>query len=962
MYHNVPEIETAIANLAAAHPTITELIALPETSFDGKTIHCLRIGSNAADAADGALFLFGQHAREWVPPEIALALVADLLDAYAGNHDLTYGGKSYTAAEVKAIVETVNIFAVPCSNPDGREFTMAVPDFFHTNWRPNRNTSYHADPSCHGVDLNRNYDVAFDLGKYFLDINAVTANTSDKPCHPADVYQGPSPFSEPETRNVKWLLDLYPRLRWLIDVHGYRGEIYYPWGLDQNQSDDAAMNWRNPAFDGQRGGENDAYREYISSGDLATHVLLANHLRDGMEPVRGISYLVTQSFTFYPTCGTAQDYAWSRHFLGMKRVESFTIEIESSSFQPPLAEKDEVVREVVSGLINFCLGIVCGVPQLTATPLTATVVFNSVPEGRIASRPVILQVTGCEGATFRVISGPTRTNGDVSIDFGIAIGTRTVPAVGAPVTRDLFLWLTAQGGADGDAAEGTVEVECPETGQTWDIPILANFVREPVAGAVLVLDRSESMKANGGDGRTRLEVLLDSAPAFVEVAPPGTHVGLVRFASDESPGAPMTVFGAEGLDPAGRQVIRDAIEAHTLAEGQAGFTSIGDGVFAGAELIANEPEVEFKALVVLTDGHENRSRYLSEIPELIDNRVFAIGLGEPEEIQPIALDALTNGTGGYMLMTGTLDVDDPYRLAKYYLQILTGVTNDQVVLDPDGWLPMGGTQIIPFHLNEADLSVDAILLIPFPKLVRMRLRTPSGVILDESSPVVKWTTSGEVAFYRFTLPVPGNGGAEGAGQWEIVLDWGENTPVPAGTQHLGVAGQKALRYKALVHARSELAMAVTVTQSGQTPGVGVTVRARLTQYQSIPIEGATVRAQIRFPDGATMTRLLTPIGDGAYEDAFQATQSGTYTIGIGAEGRSLRGEPFTREAVRTAAVWRGGDSQPPTTEHDPWCALIRCLLETKAVDPETWKRLGIDPEALLRCCPPDEPEGRFAGR
>ena len=76
------------------------------------------------------------------------------------------------------------------------------------------------------------------------------------------------------------------------------------------------------------------------------------------------------------------------------------------------------------------------------------------------------------------------------------------------------------------------------------------------------------------------------------------------------------------------------------------------------------PECDFKSLVVLTDGQENRTRFISEVSSLINNRVFAIGLGTPEQIQPIALNALTNGTDGYLIMTGTLDADDPFRLAQ----------------------------------------------------------------------------------------------------------------------------------------------------------------------------------------------------------------------------------------------------------------------------------------------------------
>jgi hypothetical protein len=93
-------------------------------------------------------------------------------------------------------------------------------------------------------------------------------------------------------------------------------------------------------------------------------------------------------------------------------------------------------------------------------------------------------------------------------------------------------------------------------------------------------------------------------------------------------------------------VIRDAINNHTLATGSASWTSIGDGVHDGHALVAPEGGVTVKALVVLTDGRENRPRYLSDVSGLINEHVFAIGLGTAEQIEPIALTALTNGTGG----------------------------------------------------------------------------------------------------------------------------------------------------------------------------------------------------------------------------------------------------------------------------------------------------------------------------
>ena len=82
--------------------------------------------------------------------------------------------------------------------------------------------------------------------------------------------------------------------------------------------------------------------------------------------------------------------------------------------------------------------------------------------------------------------------------------------------------------------------------------------------------------------------------------------------------------------------------------------------------------------------------------------------------------------------------------------------------------------------------------------------------------------------------------------------------------------------------------------------------------------------------------------------------AGVYTIRIIADGRTLRGFRFTREAVRTAMAWQGGDAPPLTKHDDGWCSVLRCLLDSNAIDPETLKRLGIHLERLLKCCQDEE--------
>src|SRR6267143_449786 len=285
-YLNVVEVDTATVNLAAAYPAICQLIPLPFATFEGRTSHALRLGDGAPGTRDCVMIICGVHAREWGSCEIGVDFAADLLEAYSGNMGLSYGGKSFTAAQIQELLNTLHVIVFPLVNPDGRTYSQAVdvPQVTPQDqmWRRNRNTANsggHAN--CVGVDLNRNYDFLFDFTTAFSPASAVSIYTSTNPCNASQVYHGPSIFSEPETQNVKWLLDTNPRTRWFLDVHSYSEDILFNWGDDENQSTNPAMNFRNPAFNGTRGVDGDAaYKEFIPSDDLAVAQALAFRFRD----------------------------------------------------------------------------------------------------------------------------------------------------------------------------------------------------------------------------------------------------------------------------------------------------------------------------------------------------------------------------------------------------------------------------------------------------------------------------------------------------------------------------------------------------------------------------------------------------------------------------------------------------------------------------------------------------------
>ena len=64
---------------------------------------------------------------------------------------------------------------------------------------------------------------------------------------------GPAAFSELETKNVKWLIDNNPTIKYHIDIHSFSQLILYCWGDDQNQTVDPEMNLANPIYDKKRG-------------------------------------------------------------------------------------------------------------------------------------------------------------------------------------------------------------------------------------------------------------------------------------------------------------------------------------------------------------------------------------------------------------------------------------------------------------------------------------------------------------------------------------------------------------------------------------------------------------------------------------------------------------------------------------------------------------------------------------
>lgn len=350
-YMNVVEVESALIGLAAAHPSICELITLPHQTVEGRTTHAVRIGTQAAGTVDAYYLTGGVHAREWGSCEILVNLATDLCDAYAGGTGVAYGAKYYSAAEVRALVEQLNVIVYPCVNPDGRAYSQTTVPL----WRKNRNTADSGgNASRIGIDINRNQDFLWDFPTKFAPGAVNTYLASSDPS--VETYHGSAPHSEAETQNVNFIHDTYGRIRWYVDVHSYSEDILFVWGDDEMQLGDSGRTFRNPSYDHQRGLQGDAYSEYVPNGDLAALQSLANAFTRTLGEVRGRYYVAKPGFSLYPTSGANDDYAYSRHFADPSRSKALAFTVEwGTEFQPPWAEMQNVILDVSAGLMGLGL-------------------------------------------------------------------------------------------------------------------------------------------------------------------------------------------------------------------------------------------------------------------------------------------------------------------------------------------------------------------------------------------------------------------------------------------------------------------------------------------------------------------------------------------------------------------------------------------------------------------------------
>lgn len=625
-------------------------------------------------------------------------------------------------------------------------------------------------------------------------------------------------------------------------------------------------------------------------------------------------------------------------------------------------------------------------PEITLESGPA-IAFNNTPDGmtvgknirfRVKScRPVVLSISGAPTGNFSIVGGP-----DFSVplveanDFEIReieVRFHAVMASGAIQVSavDIQARITDQ---EGYYAANPND---PFVVQTFHIELVANNIITSDSSIVLVLDRSGSMADVVNNGFTKSQLLKSAVGVVHELMKSNDQIGIARFDHESDTLLPMTLKSAglgttltgTGLDPRGA-------------------TNIAGGILVGSGLIngpgATRPN---KAMIVLTDGNDYpvTNTIATLPPGTINQTTFALGFGQPGQVNDATLDQISANSGGYKLITGNMSNDDErFMLAKFFIQVLKDATLNQTVVDPEGQLLWNGApHEIDFVVSDSDISIDVVVLCPIPFALNFVLITPGGQVITPAmsgvEPNVRYNVGEDVVYYRLMLPaLPSEPGGSHRGTWKAVLglkrpdeilktlqiDFREQrTQVVEIVRRLNEFTRKSTPFNLTVHSYSNLRLDATLRQDGFAPGNAVHLTASLWEYQ-VPLKSdARVWADVTEPNGNRATLMFSRTSAGSYTASWPTSRPGVYRFAIRAEGKTGGNARFTRAKELTAGVWAGGDrtfdpsgggdqSGPGGRKDDTGCHVLLCLLESvmkSSVLRERLKGIDFDIDGLRKC-------------
>lgn len=207
-YLTYNEIITELHEMHQLYPDlISDTLSFSSTTTqNGNRIFYVVISTLTQPSIEKAQVLYTSltHAREPAGMQQMIYHMWYLLENYASNPEIQY------------LMNNLELFFVPCLNPDGYIFNQTQQPNGGGMWRKNRRNNGN---NTWGVDLNRNFGYNWGYDNVGSSING-----ND------ETYRGTAGFSEVETQQLKLFIESQ-NIKLAMSNHCHGNLLIYPWGF-----------------------------------------------------------------------------------------------------------------------------------------------------------------------------------------------------------------------------------------------------------------------------------------------------------------------------------------------------------------------------------------------------------------------------------------------------------------------------------------------------------------------------------------------------------------------------------------------------------------------------------------------------------------------------------------------------------------------------------------------------------
>ena len=363
-YLKYDEMLAELDQMTALYPNLITIKSQISTflTHENRPIYFVKISDNPNNEEANepkVLYTAIHHAREPMSMMETIFYMWYLLENYESNEEIQY------------LVNNMQLYFVPCINPDGYIRNEVTNPNGGGMWRKNRRNN---GGGVYGVDLNRNYSYGWG-----------TTGTSTNPSN--DTYCGPSPFSEPETQAMRWLVQNNNFIS-AFNAHTYAETILFPIGTTTAEFAD--------------------HHDYFQ--DACDHMVELN------------GYSAMKSSGLYPASGDSDDYMYKVD-IGVQQKDTILVhtpEVGTAFWQP----SGEIV------------------------PTCAEMVFPNLVLAHITKKYLVVRDT--DASTIASLNGSFNhsafrlglEDGEVTVSIE---PLQNIQSVGSPVVYDLNLRQSAEG-------------------------------------------------------------------------------------------------------------------------------------------------------------------------------------------------------------------------------------------------------------------------------------------------------------------------------------------------------------------------------------------------------------------------------------------------------------------------------------------------------------------------------------